>query len=100
MGIEGYEYSRKVKAELTLLDRESKRVALLTTTYAPWLLASERVQEVLPVEGQPGYCEYRTWWTNEGIASYYLLLVTKDDFEDTLTRSATDLRDFMERRIT
>jgi len=87
-----------VKAELTLLDRESKRVALLTTTYAPWLLASERVQEVVPVEGQPRYCEYRTWWTNQGVAAYYLLFFTKEEFQESVNRSTADLRDFMERR--
>ncbi|KAE9381641.1 hypothetical protein N431DRAFT_321990 [Stipitochalara longipes BDJ] len=95
--IDGYEYERKVQAKLTLLDRESKRIALFTTSFAPWLLASERVQEVVPVEGQPGYSEYRTWWTNKGVAAYYLLFAAKEDFEDSLKRSATDLRDLLER---
>ena len=87
-----------MQAKLTFLDRESKRLAVLTTSYAPWLLASERVQEVVPVEGQPGFCEYRSWWTVEGVAAYYLLLAVKEEFAESQKRSATDLRDFVERR--
>jgi hypothetical protein len=86
-----------MQAQLTLLDRESKRLAVLTTSYSPWLLASERVQEVVPVEGYPGYCEYRSWWTLEGVAAYYLLLNVEDEFKETQKRSAADLKDFLER---
>jgi hypothetical protein len=86
-----------MQAKLTLLDRESKRLAVLTTSYAPWALASERVQEVVPVEGRPGYCEYRSWWTLEGVAAYYLLLAAKDEFCESQQRSAADLQEFMER---
>lgn len=96
MNIDGYG-SRKMQGQLTLLDRESKRLAVLTTSYSPWLLASERVQEVVPVEGHPGYCEYRTWWTLEGVAAYYLLLNAKDEFNESQKRSAADLKDFLER---
>jgi hypothetical protein len=80
------------------MDRESKRLAVLTTSYAPWLLASERVQEVVSVEGQPGFCEYRSWWTLEGVAAYYLLLAAKEEFGETQKRSAADLREFLERK--
>jgi hypothetical protein len=82
---------------MTLLDRESKRLAVVTTSYPPWLLASERVQEVVPVEGQPGYCEYRTWWTLEGVAAYYLLLNAKEEFDESQRHSAIDLKYFLER---
>ena len=60
-----------------MLDRESKRIAEGTTTYPSWLLGSERVQEVVPVEGHPGACEYRTYQAIEGVAAYYLLLTTE-----------------------
>lgn len=96
MNIDGYG-ARKSQAKLTLLDRESKRLAVLTTSYPPWLLASERVQEVVPVESHPGHCEYRSWWTLEGVAAYYLVLAAKEEFSETQKRSAADLRDFLER---
>jgi hypothetical protein len=89
-----------MQAKLTLLDRESKRLAVLTTSYAPWLLASERVQEVVPLESHPGFCEYRSWWTVEGVAAYYLLLAAKEEFCDSQKRSATDFKDFLERKET
>jgi hypothetical protein len=82
---------------MTLLDRESKRLAVLTTSFPPWLLASERVQEVAPVEGQPAYCEYRTWWTLEGVAAYYLLLNAKEELDESQKNSATYLKYFLER---
>jgi hypothetical protein len=87
-----------MQAELTLLDRQSKRLAVLTTSFIPWLLASERVQEVVPIEGHFGYCEYRSWWTLEGVAAYYLLLAAQEDFCESQKRSAADLKDFLERR--
>jgi hypothetical protein len=44
----------------------------MSTTYPSWLLSSERVQEVVPIQGHPNICEYRTYHTLTGIASYYL----------------------------
>jgi hypothetical protein len=54
------------------------------------------VQEVVPVEGRPGYCEYRSWHTLEGIASYYLLLTAKEELCESQKQMAADLRDFLE----
>jgi len=79
-----------------MLDREKKIIAELTTGYPPWLLGSERVQEVVPVEGQPGYCEYRTYHTIEGIGAYYLLLTAKEELREIQQRCADDLKAFIE----
>jgi hypothetical protein len=95
LNIDGFG-TKRVPVKLTLLDRESKRIADLTTSYPSWLLASERVQEVVPVEGHPDYCEYRSWHTLEGVASYYLLLTAKEELSESQKRSAADLRDFLE----
>lgn len=82
--------------KLTLLDRESKRIAEYSTSYPHWLLGSERVQEVVPVEGHPGYSEYRTYYTVEGIAAYYLLLNAKEELIETQKRCTVDVKNFLE----
>ena len=87
---------RTLSAKLTLLDRESTRVAYLTTLYPQWLLGSERVQEVFPVEGHPGICEYRTYQTLEGIAAYYFMFTASDELTETQRRCAEDLKTFIE----
>ncbi len=79
-----------------MLDRENRKIAEMSTTYPKWLLSSERVQEVLPIEGQPGFCEYRTYQTLEGIGAYYLLLTARDDLYDSQQRCATELKAFVE----
>jgi len=70
-------------------------IAERTTPYPRWLLASERVQDVVPVEWKKNVCEYRTWQTLEGVA-YFLLLTAKDDLEENQKRSAEDLKVFVE----
>jgi hypothetical protein len=71
-------------------------IAERTNKYPKWLLASERVQEVVPVEGKKNVCEYRTWHTLEGVAAYFLLLTAKDDLDESQKRSAEDLKVFVE----
>jgi len=81
-----------------MLDRKNKKTAEMTTPYPPWLLASERVQEVIPVQGQLGVCEYRTWQTLEGFAAYYILLTAAEDLQESQERCASDLQAFIENR--
>lgn len=87
---------RTIPVRLTLLDRESRRTAEKSTDFPKWLLASERVQEVVPIEGQPGFCEYRTYQTFEGLAAYYLLLAHREEFEDSQQKCAIELKAFVE----
>ncbi|TVY58127.1 hypothetical protein LCER1_G001920 [Lachnellula cervina] len=89
--------SRTARFRITLLDRQRKRVAQRTTTYPRWLLAGETVQEVLPIEGQNGVCEYRTYHTVEGLAAYYLLMAATEELAETQQKSADDLKTFIER---
>ncbi len=84
--------------QLTLLDRESKKIAERTTGYPSWLLGSERVQEVIPVEGKPGTCQYRTYHTVEGVAAYYILLTSQEDLTDSLRCSADNRKLYVESR--
>ncbi len=79
-----------------MLDRERRTIAEATTHYPKWLLSSERVQEVFPIEGQPGFCDYRTYHTLEGIASYYLMLASRHELAETQRRCASDLKAFIE----
>lgn len=79
-----------------MLDSENRRVADMSTTYPKWLLFSERVQEVVSIEGQPGFCEYRTWQTLEGIGAYYLLLTAREDLAESQQKCATELKAFVE----
>jgi hypothetical protein len=61
-------------------------------------LGSERVQEIVPVEGENGVCEYRTYHTVEGLAAYYLLLAGTEELVETQRKSADELKTFMERQ--
>ena len=58
--VEGFTQKR-LPVKFTVLDRERKMIAERTTGYPSWLLSSERVQEVVPIEGSKDICEYRTW---------------------------------------
>ncbi|KAI9650157.1 hypothetical protein NHQ30_000170 [Ciborinia camelliae] len=83
---------------LTLLDPANKKMAAKTTNYPHWLLSSERVQEVVSVKGKTNVCEYRTWITLTGIASYYPLLTAKEELEDVARDAAMELKVFIEAR--
>lgn len=80
-----------------MLDSENRKIADMSTTYPKWLLFSERVQEVVPIEGQPGFCEYRTWQTVEGVGAYYLLLTAREDLIESQQKCATELKAFVEK---
>ncbi|RFU25481.1 hypothetical protein B7463_g10853, partial [Scytalidium lignicola] len=97
LNIEGFGV-RDIPVELTLLDREKRKMADKTLTYPSWLFCSETVQEVIPVVGkEKNYCDYRLWRTFEGIASYYLLITpTRIDIAEALRESAYDLKAYME----
>jgi hypothetical protein len=82
---------------LTVLDREKRMTAERTTSYPSWLLVSERVQEVIPVQGHPRLCEYRTWHTLEGLAAYALLLTAQDELSETQRQIADGLKTYMEK---
>ncbi|KAH7364295.1 hypothetical protein BKA65DRAFT_490948 [Rhexocercosporidium sp. MPI-PUGE-AT-0058] len=64
---------------MKVLDRKNRLVAEESTSYPNWLLRSERVQKVIPLDGEPGPCEYRTQHNLYGLASYYLLLTSRED---------------------
>ncbi|PBP24044.1 hypothetical protein BUE80_DR005189 [Diplocarpon rosae] len=89
---------RTIPVRLTMLDLKRRVVSEVSTMYPRWLLASERVQEVLPIESSPGYCEYRTYHTYEGFASYYLLLATREDMIETERQCASDLDAFIQEK--
>jgi len=61
-------------------------------------LGGETVQEVVPVEGSNGACEYRTYHTIEGLAAYYLLMAATEELADTQQKSAGELKAFIERQ--
>lgn len=90
--------TRIIPIELSLLDRERMRVAERSTSYPPWILGSERVQEVVPIEGYPNVCEYRTFQTIEGIAAYYLVLTAKQELAETQRLVAEDVKMFVEKQ--
>jgi hypothetical protein len=83
---------------LTLLDRKSRKIAAKSTGYPDWLLSSERVQEVIPVLGRSGICEYRTWQTLQGVAAYYPLLTASEELDDLVRDAARELKEFVESR--
>lgn len=83
---------------LTLLDRANKIMTERSTGYPSWLLSSERVQEVVPIEGHNDLCEYRTWHTIEGICGYFLLITAQDELTLALRETANNLKIFMEER--
>jgi hypothetical protein len=72
-------------------------IAERTTSYDKWLLGSERVQEVVPVQGHPRLCEYRTWHTLEGLAAYALILTAQDELDETQRTIADGLKAHMEK---
>lgn len=80
-----------------MLDRGHRKVAFITDHYPSWLLQSERVQEVLPIEGSPNVSEYRTYLTLTGFASYYLLLTATEEILETQQRCADNLQAFFQR---
>lgn len=88
--------ARIVPVKLTLLDCERRMVAEASTKYPRWLLSSERVQEVVQIEGEPGFCQYRTYQTIEGIGAYYLLLAAQEDLLECQRKCATELKVFIE----
>jgi len=61
-------------------------------------LGGETVQEVVPVGGQKGACEYRTYHTVEGLAAYYLLMAATEELAETQQKSADELKTFIERQ--
>jgi hypothetical protein len=65
--------------------------------YPKWLLGSERVQEVVPIEGRKGWSEYRTYHTVEGVAAYYLLVTATEELDDGQRRTADELKNLLER---
>jgi hypothetical protein len=69
-----------------------------STGYPSWLLSSERVQEVVPIEGHNDLREYRTWHTIEGICGYFLLITTQGELSQALRETADNLKNFMEGR--
>jgi hypothetical protein len=77
---------------LTVMDKEKRRIAERTISYPSWLLSSERVQEVLPVPGHPRLCEYRTWQSFEGIASYALAATARDEISEAQRTIADGLK--------
>jgi hypothetical protein len=72
-------------------------IAERTISYPTWLLGSERVQEVVPVQGHPRLSEYRTWHTLEGLAAYALLLTAQDELAETQRTIADGLKGYMEK---
>jgi len=92
------EVTRNVPVQLKTLDRKNRLIAEESISYPNWLLKSGRIQEVVPLDGQPGFCEYRTQHNLFGIASYYLLLTSKEDLEEIQTQYASELKFFVESR--
>ena len=80
----------------TVLDREKRQIAEHSLDYPRWLLETERVQEVVAVEGRKNVCEYRTWLTHQGLAAYFLILIAKDELRDSQRRCADDLKIFID----
>lgn len=91
---------RSIPVILTLLDRENKKIVVKSTGYPDWLLTSERVQEVIPVAGRSGICEYKTWQTLKGVAAYYPLLTAGEELDDLVRDAASELKEFVERKKT
>lgn len=96
LSVEGFS-EKHLPVRLTVLDREKRMIAERTISYPAWLLGSERVQEVVPVQGHPRLSEYRTWHTLEGLAAYALLLTAQDELAETQRKIADGLKGFMEK---
>lgn len=95
--IEGFS-NRIMPFTITVLDREKRVIAEKSTGFPSWLLSSERVQEVIPVKGHNNLCEYRTWHTLQGVASYLLLLLAQEELMDAVRGTADRLKVFIEKR--
>lgn len=91
--------TRIVPIQLKVLDWKKRLVAEESIAYPKWLLHSERAQEVIPLDDEPGFCEYRTQHNLFGLASYYLLLTSKEDLAEIQTQYAADLKFFVEGRL-
>ncbi|KAG4442300.1 hypothetical protein IFR05_002224 [Cadophora sp. M221] len=91
--------TRIVPVQMKILDRKNRLVAEESILYPNWLLRSERVQEVVPIDGEPGFCEYRTQHNLYGLASYYLLLTSKEDLVDLQNQYAGDLKFLVEGKM-
>lgn len=72
-------------------------IAERSSSYPAWVLGSERVQEVVPVQGHPRLCEYRTWHTIEGIAAYALVLTAQEELAETQRTIADGLKGYMDK---
>jgi hypothetical protein len=94
--LEGFS-PRTFPAKLTVLDRKTRTIAGRSTGYPQWLLSTERVQQVVSIEGHEYLCEYRTWQTVQGIASYFLILFAKEELAESLRTNATNLKTFVEK---
>lgn len=84
---------------MKVLDRKNRLVSEESILYPNWLLTSERVQEVVPLDGELGFCEYRTQHNLYGLASYYLLLTSKEDLVELQEQYASDLKFLVEGKI-
>lgn len=84
---------RIIPVTISSLDHEKHMVSEITNKYPSWLLASERVQAVVPIPGEPHVCEYRSYMTIQGIAGYYLLLAAREELDDSQKRCADNLRE-------
>ncbi|KAG9240600.1 hypothetical protein BJ878DRAFT_578920 [Calycina marina] len=96
--VEGFA-KRGLNTRLTLLDREKNKMAFRTTMYPAWLLGSELVQEVIPLKDNSHFCEYRTWYTLEGVGASFLLSMAGAEFREAFKRSAANLPSHMARVI-
>ncbi|KAL5320847.1 hypothetical protein ACEPPN_011657 [Leptodophora sp. 'Broadleaf-Isolate-01'] len=91
--------TRIVPIQMKVLDRKNRLVSEESILYPNWLLTSERVQEVVPLDGELGFCEYRTQHNLYGLASYYLLLTSKEDLVELQEQYASDLKFLVEGKI-
>ncbi|KAH7417260.1 hypothetical protein BKA64DRAFT_718056 [Cadophora sp. MPI-SDFR-AT-0126] len=90
--------TRNVPIQLDILDQQNRVIAEESISYPNWLLKSERIQEVVPLDDEPGFCEYRTQHNLFGLASYYLLLTSKEDLKEIQTHYAREVKFFVESR--
>ncbi|KAK0119129.1 hypothetical protein ONS95_007991 [Cadophora gregata] len=90
------EVTRNVPIRLNILDIKNRLITEESISYPAWLLKSERIQKVVPLDGEPVFCEYRTQHNLFGLASYYLLLTSRGDLEDLQTQYAGELKCYIE----
>lgn len=87
-----------IPIKLSILDSEKRMITERSTGYPSWLLSSERVQEIVPIEGHKDLCEYRSWHTIQGICAYFLLLLVKEELDQAVRETAKNLKVFVEKR--